>query len=327
MRIHLLSPNPGDATSFYRCYGPFAALRRKHWYVDLVDSTSVNQSSISLSDIVFLQRPYSDEHVQVAKMCKATNTKLVIDYDDLLWKIPPENKAHHNYESEATKSNLNKLLQYASEVWCATDHLATYLKPLTQQVRVIPNAIPKHLMTPLTDDKRKVVLWRGSDTHSHDLYAVKDVLIKLMEEFQDFLFLFMGYYPHYLAHVPNFRHVKGTSVSEYLESIKELSPAVMYHPLNDNPFNHSKSMCSWLEATSINSLFVAPNTKEFERDGIYTYDVSKPYTLHSAMRCAIVDAQNGEFGNMQLSKKAILSSLTLDHTNELRIEYLRQLLT
>jgi hypothetical protein len=330
IRMHLLAPHPTDATSFYRSYGPIAHMRR-HYPLEVVDSPTVAWPNVSLSDIVFLQRPFNNQHVEIAEWAKSTGCKLLIDYDDLLFNLPPENKAYFNYLDENIRRNITKLLNIADHITVSTDFIKQDLQTRTKRpITTIENALPPQFINrEFKEERTKMFLWRGSDTHCMDIMHLEQPLTELMKEYKDWMFIYMGFVPPMkeASKLPNFKPLCGLQVHEYFRAIHKAAPLIMYHPLRDHPFNHAKSNCCWMEATFAGALFVGPDTHEFSKHkGMRNYKIEDAGSFYNTMSQAITDASNGNIEDVITSNDIIRDSLTLDQTNKVRFNIIHNLI-
>src|SRR5581483_9967115 len=167
-------PNAKDATSLYRGLGPLAELRRRN-FLQILIADDFDETSLDVGDVVFMQRPYTEKHLMMAKHCKAEKKPLWIDYDDFLFGLTPDNPAFEFYGRGANQSVISQIVQIADVVTVTTTQLKDCLKTvdgsLNPNIRVIPNALPDkylHLARPYQPGRRHV-LWRGSASHERDV--------------------------------------------------------------------------------------------------------------------------------------------------------------
>src|ERR1035437_2744530 len=118
--VLVVAPDKTDATSFYRCAGPFSALRKTNPEIQFVYPSEMNWTYIKNSDVVFLQRPFNDEHVRVAELAKEMRVPLWIDYDDNLLELPADNPVQAIYNETKVQNNIRYMLAIADHVTVST---------------------------------------------------------------------------------------------------------------------------------------------------------------------------------------------------------------
>lgn len=287
--VGIFCPNPLDATSFYRGMGPFGHLRRWMPHIFFRQLEKFSGASLGFCDVVFLQRPFTAEHLQAAEMTLAERIPLWIDYDDDLFSVPLSNPTHSGYADPNRQRNVAKLLQLADIVTVSTQALKEKFDPLRQAAAkqtdlgtrqpciVIPNAIndQAYPRPPISAEKPKLVLWRGSSTHDEDLAAFTPQLMQVMEKHPTWTFNFVGK-PFWMTvnKLPHARTLVTPPMTtrEYFQFLAAVQPAVMITPLVRHPFNLAKSNIAWLEASWAGAACLAPAWPEWQRPGAVKYN-------------------------------------------------------
>jgi len=160
------------------------------------ESANYNWVVIGSHDCVFLQRPFTEQDLQLAHLTKRCNKPLVIDFDDDLFSVPEHSPAHKFYESHRVHQQIKQIIGLADQVIVSTEALAKkYNEYRTKDpCVVIPNALPDH-MVPFTDEytqRSKVISWRGSNTHNYDLRLMHPLIRFIAKEYTDWKFVFFG---------------------------------------------------------------------------------------------------------------------------------------
>ncbi len=280
VKITAMIPNAIDVLSFYRAMGPLKRMMKDNKNVHVTVEENFNWAKMSCSDILFAQRPYKPEHLQVIKMAKRWGIPVVVDYDDNLFDLKMDNPAWKNYtRNDGVVKCIQEIPQLADIVFVTTEHLKRiYEERGAKNVIVVPNAYDSTLFAyakePLMD-RRKIVLWRGSDTHVHDCMTVGQGWDALIRKHTDWIFAFMNQAPWFLAddlkQAPNVAFFDGLEILDYFKFIHTRTPAIMTHPLSDSTFNRAKSLACFLEASHANAAFVGPDFEEFDRPGCVKY--------------------------------------------------------
>lgn len=316
IKILMVIPNQGDATSFYRAIGPFAALAREH-EISMSFVSAIDWSMLDMVDFVFLQRPWTDEHLKLAKMCNIFRKPLWVDYDDLLFDVPVDNPSHAAFNRPNVKTNIVEITRLATVVTVSTKQLKDCLQvpraPLNQRVYVVPNAFNDqmaHLIRPFKFKKH--VNWRGTATHMRDVLTYGGPLIDYSRKNLDTTFTFVGFDPWMVTEAmppKNTVIVPGLSMLEYFEFMSATNPSVQHVPLADSMFNRCKSNIAWIEGAVAGAVCIGPNWPEWKRPGIMQYADEQGYyqclerLLSSPDECFEMHRDGMDFirGNLMLS--------------------------
>jgi SAM-dependent methyltransferase len=275
-RILVFCPIKADATSYYRGWGPLNHLA-KHEDIELIDISGdieISWAVIGQGDILFMQRPSTFNEIRMMEIARDCNTPVWIDYDDDYLNIPPHNPRHELYAHPHRQEQVRRAIEIADIITVSTTGLKNAILEDTgrgfglhaNKIIVVPNAIDERmfeLALPLHDDieKRDVILWRGGDTHDHDMAPYIEKMVQLYNEFPWFKWAFMGSAPQeFLKQIDSSRVMlyEWEDVFVYFHRLLELKPRVTIVPWADNKFNLSKSNCSWLESTLAGAATVFP---------------------------------------------------------------------
>lgn len=293
--IGIYSPNPLDATSFYRGFGPLSHVRR--WMGDVLfrqlggkDDPRFSRVSLGFCDAVFMQRPFTSEHVQAAEMVRAEGIPLWLDYDDDLLSVPMSNPTHRTYADPNRQKNVAKLIQIADLVSVSSEFLKNKYDVLREKAEretqlgerrrclLIPNAIDDQAFRrkPIaTEPRNKVVVWRGGSTHDGDLSAYTMAYASVMARHPDWTFNFVGR-PFWMTinRLPqnNLLITPPMEIREYFDYLAAIKPAILTVPLEDLEFNQAKSNIAWLEASWAGAACLGPDWPEWRRPGMVRYN-------------------------------------------------------
>ena len=322
--IHILtlSPSPSDGTSFYRAAGVIPFLKREYKDITITDLSHkdfLDWNEYIGYDVVILQRPFLQSHLNAVTLLKKLNIKIIIDYDDDLLNLDLHNPYYTNYNKN--KENIEEICKSVDEIWVSTESLMKTFSVYNENVIVIPNAHNDYLF-PVKDKREfnintKKVAYRGGKTHELDVYNHLDEWISIINDNQDFEFSFLG------ARFPlmetkcgdNYLIVEGLHIMEYFHYFYNLNPNIFIYPLEDTKFNQAKSNISWIEATYAGAVVLAPNNiNEFkEKPGIINFD-EKFINLFNVVKN---DYKVMKILN-ELSWTYIQNNLLLSHINQLR---------
>ncbi len=338
INIYTLTGNPSDGVSFYRCFGPFRALRKEfdgNLEIKDISDQQITWSTFTNCDILYVLRPALESQLAIIQYAKKMGVKIWIDYDDNLEEIPIHNK---NYMQHLGASKvIPKILKEADYVTVSTVALFNKFFPVIEYpitadlpINIINNSLPDYLYKlPVEPRSTKPisVFWRGSQTHNKDLWDY-NCLLKIIMENSDVKFYFMGDYPEYLsAEHHNVTYIESENTIGYFETLLKISPDFMIVPLSDNKFNHCKSNIALLEGTFAKAICLCPNWHEWKHPGVvnykepsdFYYKLTKliqakrekktlPFSASNDYAGNILDSYNESISNAQ--RKSIINELT-----------------
>ena len=290
IRILVISPAPDDGTSFYRCWGPFNRLSKDYpGEVEIIEGQHMNITWQTLTkvDIVFMQRPYSNDHKRIADICEWHRVPLIVDYDDNLFAVGDHNRSYMLYSNKHIQGNIRRICERAQQVWVTTENMRKVYGEFSNAV-VYENAIDTELFTAMPHlNRTKAIVYRGGDSHYNDLKAYEKQIKDLIKDLPDYEFHFFGYCPDFIRNKVSgkrLKHHKFTSPWLYMKFLAELRPKVVMVPLKDTEFNKSKSDVSWLEATMAGAISVVPDfIDSFKGKGL---PYSNPKHFYDQIICA-----------------------------------------
>lgn len=319
-----------DVTSLYRALGPLAHLRRIDERISNHHLALWHWGTIADHDLVFMQRPYTDDHVGRMEIAKDLGVPVWIDYDDMLWEVPTDNPTYFNYNSQGKLRNLGFLLKNADHVSVSTEFLAKSVRKVNPNVTVIPNALNTHFKLfkerSAPAKRNKAISWRGSRTHHRDVFSFCQTIMDRSQHQKDWNWHFIG--DNLWLVTDNMNH-KSTFVHEpmdwdaYHKFLCKLAPAAMIVPLSDSPFNRAKSNIAWLEAAFAGAVAIGPDWEEWDHPGVLQYngEVQFGQRLDAVFR-----------GEVDVVKEAaaaweyIQEHFTIERTNKLRLQIVESLI-
>jgi hypothetical protein len=325
----LNTPNPTDGTSLYRGYGPLGHLKEALPDVKMMTSDAYNWAVFAMVDGLFMQRPYTDNHMQIAEMARASNVPIWMDYDDDLFRVPRSNPTFKVYSDENTKKRIAKLLAMASVVTVSTGQIKANFKGLNENILVIPNALDERTFNRRPEKmplRNPMMLWRGSPTHDKDLAFYTEPMREVAREFPKFSWCFMGgAFWMTLEQMPPENLIIADAVDpiEYFDVILKIAPAAMIVPLHNSDFNRTKSNIAWIEATYAGAVCIAPDWEEWQKPGCLTYRSESEFK-HICRN--IIRGEIDIEAKVKQSWDFIKEHLTLKTVNQHRIDVIRGLL-
>jgi glycosyltransferase involved in cell wall biosynthesis len=222
-------------------------------------------------DLVVLQRLASPMQVEFVHALQRMGVAVVVDVDDALWRIHPDNSSHKHWTETVAGVPRYELLDAA----CALADLVTVSTPALAKrygvhgrVRVLRNGLPNAAFA--TDPKpgfhdRIKIGWSGSiDSHPNDLQVMGDSVARIIADNDDVDLHIVGDAEPVanLLGVPMDR-VTGTGwvpLHEYHDALRDID--IMLVPLADTAFNRAKSALTAQSGAAAGALVLASMTPE-----------------------------------------------------------------
>jgi glycosyltransferase involved in cell wall biosynthesis len=201
--------------------------------------------------------------------------------DDDLWKIPnwnPVNRLLDENDLKATEIYINK----CKSLWVSTQNLSDVVT-YPDKTKVLPNLIDaNHFDTEIVHDEKGPlkILWCGSSSHDKDFDDVIEPIVKILDKYKEKIaVIFWGYLPTQLANftrepgfpyanlIPKYENLfygEWFSNREYFYKLRDLKPDIAIMPLDDCPFNYSKSNLKYLEMSMAGAACIATGLPPYE---------------------------------------------------------------
>lgn len=220
------------------------------------------------ADVLVMQRLSHDWHPRVIEILRSKGVAMVIDMDDDLSNIHPDNQAFTNYHPK------NRRTPYSwknVELACKG---ATYVTVSTQQLmnvyvrhgrgQVIDNYVPERYLR-IKADQDKVFGWPGTtQSHPNDLQVTGGAVQQLIEEGYEFRVI--GPVTGAKGALRLKEQPPHTGVVQLVNWASEIAKLqVMLAPLAPTSFNTGKSRLKPIEAASVGVPWVGSPRAEYRR--------------------------------------------------------------
>jgi glycosyltransferase involved in cell wall biosynthesis len=232
------------------------------------DAEIIDVKIPSDADVLVMQRLSHNWHGRVVEILRSKGVAIVIDMDDDLSCIHPDNKAFINYHPRNPKTpyswkNVEQACKAATMVTVSTRQLINvYARHGRGQV--IDNYVPERYLR-IKADQDKVFGWAGTtDSHPNDLQATGGAVQQLIDD---------GYEFRVIGPVTQAKgalrlkeqppHTGVVQLADWASEIAKLQ--VMLAPLAMTPFNTSKSRLKILEAAAVGVPWVGSPRAEYRR--------------------------------------------------------------
>ena len=344
IKILEVNPNTNDAMSFYRGRGPLSELQKK--YSDKINVGSVGAQIIQTWDflsvfhMVFILRPFGEEHRNLMRTCKQFGIPVWIDYDDLLTDVPIDNPAWMSYGNDGARKIIKEIMELCTVCTFSTPFLMNKMgKDILHKSHVVPNAHNKNILrAPAEFAPHKKVMWRGSHTHARDLKEFEGPIREALRTYQkkaepnsgDWNLKMIGMTSMHISDYIDVEYTPYMEKNTYFRHLSELNASINIVPLSHRPteidFNKSKSNISWIESTYGGAVTLAPDWEEWRRPGIINYKGNTPYEVKVDFHKKLTAMIDGEYDLKSLHQQSwqyIQDNLTLEQTNEDRYKIIQ----
>lgn len=321
------APIPYDGTSFYRSFGPFSHLQKTQDNINIINASAqgfeFTWHTLMNVDVVFLQRPSTSDMLEIIKIAKRLKKPVWIDYDDDYIKIPKTNPRQDLYANNVRQSQIRECMRLADVITVSTDAIGKSIEEeigKSEKIIRVRNAFDPFLFENgiKTIPPKKVVLWRGGDTHVKDVELYKIPILHCFEAFPEYTWVFYG---HKFDWMIEYAIKRGcpqrivtydfTDLIQYMNNIMQINPEIMIVPLEDNDFNRAKSNISWIEGTLAGAAVMASDLDEFKMPGCLNFSNEGQFIEVFTDLATVPDkARQAVF----LSRKTIPSLANINHT-------------
>lgn len=332
------SPEINDSVSWWRAWGPLAAMRQdvdklQLARFDFTSSMGKNAAEawplIEDSAVVFMNRPWQKPHLDFLDFARTCGRPTWLDYDDCLWEIPWANPAtdfYGPYQLGVARDAATR----ASVISVSTPELAQYMQDRVAPdatIRLVPNALPDwYRWNSLA--RKKLVVYRGGRTHTQDLAPVAEDIVLAAQAHPDWHFVFCGARSNHGCVTSRLDPKQCTEMPmrplpEFHAWLRSSGASLLIVPLADNTFNRCKSNIAWMEGTLAGAAVIAPAFEEFNVPGCMRY--ASTYQFRDMLMVMMQVDQKDRDERVKESRDWIDANRRLSRINGARFEIVRGL--
>lgn len=281
---------------FYRCVIPMEAAQyhgalkyKEIWAEKVIADIMLYPDSFKDkmdADIYLVQRlntlPFLGRIKEYIKEHK-TNGKIVVDFDDNVFKVSPLSNHYADYGTEnyqitfpdgsrhdAWKDGVNidlkknterlddikKILSGADLLTVTTPILADVFREYNENVRVLPNCVNLKEWNKLPLEKKSDEIrlyWGGGMSHWEDLLLIRGPLKNIFSKYPNAKIVMLGWMPEGFEQTfpGRVEFQEWSNFYAYPYKMASLGIDIALIPLVDNEFNRCKSAIKWIEASSL----------------------------------------------------------------------------
>lgn len=276
-------------------------------------------------DILFLERPSSQNDLSIIKLAKQCGLKVITDWDDDCLHVDLLNPMWHHYNE--CKQTVMECIAISDEVWVSTSGIKKSFYLLNKNIHVIPNCLNDYVFhveqkRPFNPDTKKA-FWRGGGSHEADVYqpGIAEKLVETINKNTEWNFQFLGFRFIWLEMRcgANYTPVSQMPLLQYMAYLNDENTNIIFCPLQNTKFNESKSAISFIEATYAGACFFGNKSlPEFNLPTIRDYNELDIH-LSDDYRMEALRSSN------ERSWTYIQQNLLLSTVNQVRIERILEL--
>jgi hypothetical protein len=305
--------------------GPLTAMRDKFEITYIPEGVAPNWVDLKLHDLLFMHRPFTPKHLDTMILAKDMDIPIVLDIDDDLSCVTPDNPVAATYNQPAIQESYRKCLQLSDHTMTSTKHLAEVILPYSKKITVVPNSWDERFMPIYGKDRLyKNVVWRGSTSHVADLMSHLGAIQNQHAKHEKWKWHIMGDRPWFLQEaLPRAVWHGGKHWYNYHKNFGLIRPDLLFVPLKDNKFNKSKSNIAWMEGALAGAASLVPDWQEWQVPGAVNYKNVEDFETKLDM---LLSSPKQLLKLRQEAIEYITSSLTLTRANEQREAIFRNLI-
>lgn len=250
-----------SACDMYRASIPFSTLLEKGHDVEFI-GMDVQRALASgkgyelEADVLIVPRPLSKFAYDVAFAAKSAGIAVVVELDDDMDTVHPNNTAYHDIQRGLQW--LNMTLAISDLVTVSTQRLAD---KYGEKTVVVPNCVTDKVFEIEPTEEKWGVGWTGSiDVHPNDLQVVGNAIRKLAKQDVEFRHVGHGNLTEIIK--SNYISYGFLEFGEYFHLINTFAVGIV--PLEQSPFNNAKSYLKGIEYAAMGVPFVASPVAEYE---------------------------------------------------------------
>lgn len=224
-------------------------------------------------DVIVFHKFCNDAGIAVIRGIREGFPEKVVlfEIDDYMFDVPSWNMASPLFRPGGQLFNMGlDQLYHSSGVITSTNYLKDLYKEFNSKIFVIPNAMNLDWWGKPDNynfhNKRIRIGWAGANAHKGDLELIEPVMERLLKEFDNIEFCFLGAQQTmpFKAKDRVIVDLGWTNFGGYPKKLKSLGFDIGLAPLRDNYFNRAKSYIKWLEYSMLQIPTVASNIGQFK---------------------------------------------------------------
>jgi glycosyltransferase involved in cell wall biosynthesis len=257
--VHLTSGEATSACQVLRLCSPLETLAAKGAIsYRRVSVSETNESAracveaVADADLVVVQRMCTWEFVRTLLARTLDRTAVIYETDDDLFSLPADHVLAERFAQG--KDGVLRLMRRADAVTVTTEALALRMRAYAKRVYVLPNLIDERLWPASAQEARPidapiVIGYAGTFTHRDDLAFMTVLIARLRAAYSRRVrFVFFGCVPQGITSGDDVTCIEGgLTYDAYAKALPDVGFDIAIAPLEDTPFNRTKSAIKYLE--------------------------------------------------------------------------------
>jgi len=255
--IAQIEPPQNDTTGdyYYRTYAPGRTMAEQEgvYFVGLTSLHRKRDRIMLNADVVILKNICDPDFLPLIAERKHLGRPTIFELADDLWNLQPWNAVYQFYQVEENRQLLKTTARFCDGLQFTTEELEKcygYLNPVCE---VFPNQIltvpPEKPCNWWCDDSCINIGWGGSHGHFEDIQAIAPAMVGWLKENSTAVLHLMcsDTIWNLFDSLPSEKKVryKPGTINDYYSFLTHLDVGIA--PLNDTPFNRSRSDVKFLE--------------------------------------------------------------------------------
>lgn len=205
---------------------------------------------------------------------KAKNIRCIYEVDDNFIDFP---QGHAFYEeSKEILPRIKYFYYHANNITCTTEPLKDMLSKFNKNVHVIPNSIDFEFFDYFAkknyDPDNIIIGWTGSRYHHHDILIIEEVVTDIVNKYKNVKFFHCNTKQAYrnkeiefFKNIPPCKKIihPRVTIDRYPEMVSNIDIGIA--PLENNPFNESKSNLKYLEYSALGIPSICSKVYPYEK--------------------------------------------------------------
>jgi len=302
----LNEPEPYGGVTWWRMYRPLVEMERMCPDLNIIwNKGFIPYQDIMRAHVCLAFRPSEPSQLQAIRQMLDFGLPVIADYDDDQLNIPT---SHGDFMTLGLNAPVVKdCISLCAQLWVTTLHLAGVYHH--HDIKVIPNAIFESDLPDGPNPVTNTVMYRGSAAYHYDVSVHEDWYYEIQEKAKTFYWI--GYMPMFKhKHDGRIRFKPQLPLNQYFEFGRCAGINIVWKPMLDIPFCHSKSNIAMLEATMFG--------------GVCLTNFAGAGEWKKAFRNLTFDPQRLKAG-WKAAKTEILDGYRLEQTVEMRANAIREL--
>jgi glycosyltransferase involved in cell wall biosynthesis len=269
------------------------------------------------ADTMIFQRPYTDSQLAYLDQSARFDRGLrIFELDDLITQLP-EKSTHRGTFPADLAARFKRAASLCHRLVASTQPLARVLQSWHEDVRVVPNRLPREQWIHLQPGSRQAgdrprVGWAGALGHEGDLLKIAEVLALLAKEVD---WVFLGHCPETLRQYIREIH-QPVDIADYPARLASLNLDLAVAPLEINAFNEAKSNLKLLEYGILGYPVVCTDILPYQGDFPVTRVPNQPERWIRAIREHINDLGESGRRGATLREHVLAHWMLEDHLDE-----------